>query len=367
MLRVSTLGTPARAAASGLVALLLAACAAGAPAPEPAAPSVDEAPADAGPAWTQEGGPLVVGRATVVTSDVVAPLAEQEGWFDQAGLDVEVVEERSPIDLFPLLVSGDIDVMSMAVSPAALAGFGEGVPMRIPATTIIYTADECSNTALLGDAAKLAAIDPADPSTTRGLRIGGTFRSLTSARYLDALTRSWGITVDDLELVEVPIDSHIAAVKDGQVDALFSVDPVLTLGSELEGAAVAFPSGEVIDGEVVGFVLFGPRLLEDRELGARYLAIHLHAVERLNRGTTPENVAFLSGLTGIEPELLARTCLSPQSPDGRPHEASLTEIWEYAVARGDVERVVPADEVWDHAFLDRARELLASGEIVLTD
>jgi len=357
-----------RTAATAVTALLLAAC--GAPTTPAAEAPATEAPAPAAPAtdpWTQEGGPLVIGRSTAVPTDVVAPLALQQGWFEQAGLEVEVVEERSPIDLFPLLVSGDVDVIWMAVSPAALQGFVEGVPMRIPATTLVLDADTCSSTGLLGDPTTLGAIDPADPSTTAGLRIGGTFRSLTSARYLDALTRRWGITPDDLELIEVPLDSHLAAVRDGQVDAVFTVDPILTLGAESGDAISAFPSGEVLDGEVAGFLLFGPRLLEDRELGARVLAVHLHASERLNEGATAENVAFLSTVTGLEPDVLERTCISKQDPDGRAHEANLTEIWEFAVARGDVERVVPAAEVWDHTFLDRARELLATGGLTLTD
>lgn len=353
-----------------LLALTLALAACGGPAEPPAPEAAEPAPQDPTtdePDWVQEGGPLVIGRATVVTADSVAPLAEQEGWFGQAGLDVTVVEERSPIDLLPLLVSGDIDVMFMAVTPAAFAAFAEGVQMRIPATTLIADADTCSTTGLLGDAERLSAIDPADPTTTRGLRIGGTFRSLTSARYLDALTRSWGITVDDLELVEVPLDAHLAALRDGQVDAVFTVDPVLTLGTEETDAIAAYPTGEVNDGDVLAFLLFGPRLLEDRELGARYLAVHLHALERLNLGATEGNVALLSRLTGLEPELLARTCIPPQTLDGRPHEARLTEMWEFAVARGDVERVVPAAEVWDHGFLDRARELLETGAVTLTD
>lgn len=360
---------PSRIAAVAIAALLLAACGGGVPTP------ITEAPADPQPApeeaaiapWTQEGGPLVVGRAVVVASDVIAPLALQEGWFEQAGLDVEAVEERSPIDLFPLLVSGDIDVMAMAVSSAALSGFVEGVPMRIPATTVVLDADSCSTVALLGDPTVLDAIVPTDPTTTRGLRIGGTFRSLTSARYLDALTRQWGITPDDLVLTEVPLDSHIAAVRTGEVDAVFSLDPVLTLGAETGDAVVAYPMSEVLEGETTGFLLFGSRLLEDRELGARFLAVHLHAVERLNEGATPENIEFLASVTGLEPDILERMCLPDQDPDGRAHETNLTEIWEFAVARGDVERVVPADEVWDHTFLDRARELLAEGDVVLTD
>jgi NitT/TauT family transport system substrate-binding protein len=350
----------------GALIVLAAACGQQGPTPDQAqpAPSTD---AEADDAWTQEGGPLFVGRSTNNIADTAVLMAIEEGWFEQAGLDVELVEAATLIDLFPLLVAGDVSVMFMAITPTLFAGFIEGVPMRIPATTLVNRPDECSATGMLADAETWLKVDPSDPQTTRGLRIGGNFTSLASARYLDALTTKWGITPAELELVQLTTDTHVAALADDQVDAVFTFEPILTVGPSRTDAIAVEPGAELLAGDVNGVLAMGERLLEDRELAARYLAVYLRAMERLSEGATAENVALIAVATGIDPATVASMCIQPQSADGRPHEARLTEMWEYAVARGDVDRVVPPGEVWDHDLLDRARELLESGEIVLSD
>jgi NitT/TauT family transport system substrate-binding protein len=355
---------PAAWRIAALVPLVLAACTQAPPVdpdrsqPDSPANVADESEA----AWKQQGGPLVVGR-TMSLSDSTVTLAQQNGWFEEFGLDVEIVDVRATTDLIPSFLAGDLDVIPGGIQAGLVAAIGSGEPIRAVATLWSLSPDQCSSYGLMMLPEAAERFDAADAAALRRLRIGGPFQSgFTGLWFVDRLAASVGLELDDLDLRTVTTADSAATLIGGGVDAVLTVDPTMTRIREEIGGVEVLPVAQILPDRVLLLLYFGPRLLEDRELAARYLAVHLLAAERHAEGPTKRNLSAMTAAMGIEPDLLAEMCWSAPDPSSRPYEAVVLEAMRFAESIGQLDVVPTPQEFWDHDIQDRARELLrASG------
>jgi len=310
--------------------------------------------------WRQQGGPLVVGR-TMSLSDSTVTLAQQNGWFELLGLDVEVVDVRATNDLIPAFLAEDIDVMPGGIQTGLVSAIASGARIRAVATLWSLAPDQCSSYGLMMLSEAASGFDPTDADALRRLRIGGPFQSgFTGLWFVERLAASVGLTLQDLDYRTVATADSAATLLAEGVDAVLTVDPTMTRIRDQIGGVEVLPVAQVLPGRVVQVLYFGPRLLEDRELAARYLAVHLLAAERHAEGPTERNVSALTAVTGLEPELLQRMCWSAPDPASRPYETVVLEAMEFAAAIGQLDAIPAPQDFWDHEIQDRARELVRS-------
>jgi NitT/TauT family transport system substrate-binding protein len=225
---------PSRLAPLPLVAALLVACGGGG-ASSPST-SVDpsgattSAPAIASPtsAPSPVGEPdkLTVGLG-YIPSVQFAPfyLAQQEGWYAEAGLEVEFQNKIDP-DLINLVGQGAIDV-GIGDGTSIIPAVSQGIPVRYLATIYgqfpgIVFAKASSGITTAADLA--------------GRKIGTPGRYGSGWVMLQALLGSAGLTPEDVEIIEYPDFTQRLAVEQDAVDAATGFannEPVqLELGGE---------------------------------------------------------------------------------------------------------------------------------------
>jgi NitT/TauT family transport system substrate-binding protein len=199
-----------------LAALVFAACSGGGASASPAAsasagqPSAGTTPSEAAsPSNATEPLKLVVGLG-YIPSVQFAPfyLAQQEGWYADAGLEVEFQNKIDP-DLITLVGQGAIDV-GIGDGTSVIPAVSQGIPVRYLAT--IYGK-------FPGIVFAKASSGIASAADLRGKKIGTPGRYGTNWIMLQALLQSAGMTVDDVEIVEYPDFTQRAAVEQGAVDA----------------------------------------------------------------------------------------------------------------------------------------------------
>ncbi len=135
-------------------------------------------------------------------------LAEQAGYYDEAGLDVTFQNKIDP-ELVTLLARGAIDI-GMADGTSVIPAVSQGIPVVYGAT--IYGRDPNVVFAL----AETGVSEAADLA---GKSIGIPGRYGSSWVALQALLGSAGLTPDDVEIVSYPDFGQGVAVGSGQVDA----------------------------------------------------------------------------------------------------------------------------------------------------
>jgi NitT/TauT family transport system substrate-binding protein len=135
-------------------------------------------------------------------------LAEQAGYYDEAGLDVEFQNKIDP-ELVTLLARGAVDI-GMADGTSVIPAVSQGIPVVYGAT--IYGRDPNVVFALAE-----TGVNEASDLAGRSIGIPGRYGSSWVA--LQALLGSAGLTPEDVDIVTYPDFGQGVAVASGQVDA----------------------------------------------------------------------------------------------------------------------------------------------------
>jgi len=135
-------------------------------------------------------------------------LAEQQGSYEAAGLNVEFLHQTDQ-DLIPLVGQGTVDV-GIGDGTSVIPAVSQGIPVRYLAT--IY-----GKFPSIVFAKQSAGIRT--PADLAGKKLGTPGRFGSGWVALQAMLQSAGLTPDDLEIVEYPDFGQGAAVAADQVDA----------------------------------------------------------------------------------------------------------------------------------------------------
>lgn len=208
------------AAAFASTAALLAGCTGGGeegPAPDP-----DE--------------PIAITVGTLPAGDY-APLwiAEDQGFFDEEGLDVTIEIIAGGAVGMTQLVSGELDISS-ATWANVLSAVSQGLEIQV-----VREGTDSSKEGINGMIA-LEGSGIEGPEDFRGQTISvNTLQSATELQIRDCLDTA-GIGPDEYELVEVPFPEVGAAVSQGRIAAGFVPEPFITIGAAEGLVPVMFPS-----------------------------------------------------------------------------------------------------------------------------
>ena len=194
-----------------LLALVVAACntAGASPSTTPSAGASASSPSTEPSSGSAEPVKLVVGLG-FIPSVQFAPfyLADQAGYYTEAGLDVEFQNKIDP-DLVTLVGQGAIDV-GISDGTSVIPAVSQDIPIRYVATIYgkfpsIVFAKTSSGIATAAD--------------LKGKKLGIPGRYGSSWVMLQALLKSAGLTPADLTIVEYPDFGQGTAVAAGAVDA----------------------------------------------------------------------------------------------------------------------------------------------------
>ncbi|MGB7241726.1 MAG: ABC transporter substrate-binding protein [Sulfitobacter sp.] len=167
-------------------------------------------------------------------------LAEEKGWFDEAGLDVDIQDGKGTTNTIQLVGSGQVDVGQVQLGLMALAR-ENGLPLK-----------SFAGWARRGD---LAVLVDADSTISSAQDLAGkklvTFTASPWVPYIDSFLSSGGLSRDDLSVLMVAPPAMVGTYASGEADGFMTVGPFglpLVAGSRaakqilLDDAGVTFPS-----------------------------------------------------------------------------------------------------------------------------
>lgn len=136
-------------------------------------------------------------------------VAQQEGFFADAGLDVRIEHQQAP-DVQRLVADGQAE-FGVADATDVMIARTAGIPIRYVST--LY---QGFPVALIGDAATV----PAEPSGLAGLTIGTPGRFGSSWHALLALLDAGGLGEDDVTIRDYPQFNQVDGLSNGDVDLI---------------------------------------------------------------------------------------------------------------------------------------------------
>lgn len=307
----------------------------------------------AGPAAGAEERATV--RVAVMPFLSYAPifLGVDGGQFAAHGLDVELVPLRTT-EANAALVRGDVDVAANFLSAGLFNLIGRGNRVAIVADKGWLDPASCEANGIVARTELAASSELEAAAGLRGRSVH--YRPGTIEEYvLDRVLAAAGLGLGDLDAREVPAAAKVEALASGALDLAAWSEPYLTVAEEAGAAVLWRGAAEASPGGQWAMLLFGRSLLDERpEVGERFIAAYLEAVELYAEGKSAANVAVLARHTGLEPGLVERACWMPLRADGRIDTPSVLAFQRWAVERGYLDAVEPVERFWEPRFVDAA-------------
>jgi NitT/TauT family transport system substrate-binding protein len=182
----------------------------------------------------------------------------------------------------------------------------------------------------------------------------------TTEYYTEKLLDRMGLTLNQIEVVDVPDDLLPEALSRGTVDIAYATEPLLTRILRSGNAAVLMPVQQIAPGfENTLFVMYGPNLLDKNpDAGRRFMVAYLKAVRQYDQGKTERNLEILVKHTGFDRELLQQACWPPFHLDGGVNMQSVLEYQDWGLKKGMVDSAVTEEQLWDPSYVEYANRVL---------
>jgi NitT/TauT family transport system substrate-binding protein len=356
---------PMRAAAArflatiGAAVALLTACTGGG-APSPASPATSPA---AAPPTARAGAPApTAGEApSAPPGAAVAPLnppvavqigvlnilgeagiyiAAERGYFAEEGLIPELVSFDNTTRIVPALATGQIDVTGGGFSPNLVNAVQRGINLKL-ISSIQSSQPGRSTGGMLVRKPLVDSGQVRDWSDLRGLRVAIPGLSGLGGYIVERALDLGGLSLSDVELIELPFPDMIPAFGNGNIDAAHSAEPLTTLAVDRGVAALWHGTADYAPGVASSLITYGPSLLDQQqEVGRRFMVAFMRgsrayktAVERGERGG--EIVQILTKHTSVkDPAMYERMGSGFVDPDLAIDMADIAAQAAYYVRQG---------------------------------
>jgi len=178
-------------------------------------------------------------------------IAQEEGFFAEQALQVEFVQMSEAVEAVPALTQGTLDVAAGLIWPSHLNAIARGAHIRIVADKGYIGPRDCSYTTIMVRPALIENGELASPAQLRD-RQGVLNSASFTGYYLDTLLNTAGLTLDDIEIADVPVPARPEALGKGLVDGVIVSEPWVTRILQGGQGAIWMPAQQVIPDSQVG-------------------------------------------------------------------------------------------------------------------
>lgn len=222
--------------------------------------------------------------------------AEHRGFFEEEGLDVEIVSAGSATASFASMLSGEAD-------------FSQADPMYVPisrqqGSDAIVVAQVVSRIALWGVASDTFQGD-FTTENVRGLSIATHPRPMTAYTYAVKALRDIGLSADDdVRLLEVRPGGELAALISGEAEIAFTLEPGTSIAVSQGGrVVVSFP--EILEDQVfTALMTTSKRLGERPEVVRSVVRAYERALNEITSDPASAMPTAVSYFPNIDPSVL---------------------------------------------------------------
>jgi NitT/TauT family transport system substrate-binding protein len=323
-----------------LFTIITAACIA--PAPQP--PSVTPA---------QE---LTTVKAAYMPIISFGPLyiAQEEGYFEQQGINLVLEKFPSTSTALPLLITGDIAVTGGQLSPGMVNAIAKGSHIRLVADKGTIFPGSCNSSAFL---VRKDLVESGTIKTVSDLKGKKIASGVDQSYGLFRVREKGNLTRDDLELHDMPREAILTAFETGAIDGAYLMEPYITQ-AVMNGKAVVFLPGDAFIPNYSTPLFYGPAFIDDNpDLGRKFMVAYLQGVRQYNQGKTEKNLDIMAKYTQLDRDFLKQTCWVEIAGNGELPKDAVRDYMDWMQAEGTITRTVPDNQLFDMSFANYANAM----------
>lgn len=282
-------------------------------------------------------------------------LAQENGYFQEQGLDVAFVKFSSDAEAVPSLLSGELDVSAGIMAANQFNAIAKGNALKYVADKGYYDPASCPANAILIQKSLLDNHVLDTPDKLKGLRVN--YRKGSYPGYvMDTFLSSKGVTLQDMQVQNLSEPANTQALTNGAIDLAFSSEPNMSLALNSDKVAVAERVEDITGDKQLAVVLYGPNLLtKNPDTGRRFIKAYLKGVAEFNKGKTDANLNTIAKYTALDRKLLEQACWQPIRADGTIDTGTVMNFQKWALDHKLIDQIITPDKFWDPQFINSAK------------
>ncbi len=289
-------------------------------------------------------------------------VAQEKGYWREAGVEVEGTEFQGSDQMMPFLASGQLDVAGGSAGAGFLNALYQGVSGSIVATMSGVSPDGPSPGALVVRQEDYHSGRYTHPGQLRGRRVAANGTGVYGEFLLDRALRLGGITINDVDFVTLSFPDMVTALAGGSLDAALLTEPWVVQVEE-RGLGVPIARERLDPNGQTQVVLYGEQFMRNNSEGARrFMVGYLRALRDLKRTDfkDPGDAVIIEKYTKLRPEVILRSVPPYVDGEGRVNIAHLELQQRFYLERGYLNYREPLDlqRFVDYSWLEYARQQL---------
>jgi len=293
-------------------------------------------------------------------SNTVLIVAQEEGFFAEQGLNIEFVQFTNTADVIPMILANEIDAGTPGLNAGLFNAAARGGDFKVILPLSNFAAKECPYIGFVARTEDVEAGIWADKKSWVEAKMVISLQGLNSIpgfNVAKALEGS-GVTIDDLNVVIVDVPAQLEALRTGQVDIVYAIEPSVTRLTADGDLALLDNAEQYAAGLAASMITVGPRVYSDPDVANRFAIAYLKAVRQTLQGATPANVQYAVQLSGLDSTLVEKICWPDISPTGTLNLDSFNEYQAFLLQRGLLDELVDLSSFVDTSFAEYAVTVL---------
>jgi len=300
----------------------------------------------------------------VAASNAGLYLADEYGYFKQEGIDLKIVVMTDPPALITSLATGQLDAAGISTTPGLFSAFEQGINLRIVGDKQSL-GNGFSGVRLAGRKGSVKATEAETFAALKGKKIAVNTKGAITFYLLEEELRRHGLSLKDVNVVELSQPNMIAALGSGAIEAAMILEPFLSQAiqngiveqiSDVTGAA---PGGYA----VLTPLVYGETLVKDRKTGEAFMRAYMKGVRDYNdafrKGKNKDKVIdILAQRTQVARDIIARSFPAGLDPDQRVTAEAMDVFQKFYEGQKLVRKPIDVKKLIDNSYAEAAVKAL---------
>jgi NitT/TauT family transport system substrate-binding protein len=292
-------------------------------------------------------------------------VAADKGYFKQEGLDVEFVPMTNTATFVQAVALNQVSFAITNPDPVIFNAIDRGVDVRaIASSTVNQKGDHPAQFMVRQDLVESGKYKQA--SDLKGMNVAAG--AANAQFYVDRFLGSGGLTLKDVNVVNVGVQDVLASFRNKGIDAGWETEPLATQAEKQALAKTVALTGDLFPGAVAGVLLMSPQFGQEQPDGARHFAIaylrglrdYYHAFNKKDSADRAPIIQSLIAHTPVkDPALYDVIGLPSFEPNGAVDPTPSWGVFQdFFVKQGLQQRKVDVAKYVDFAFINSAIDRL---------
>ncbi len=202
--------------------------------------------------------------------DAALFVANATGMYKDEGMNVELYEYNNGGDLMSAMVSGDLDVGYVGITPV-INSMSKGVPIKIVAGV------QNEGSGLLSHSSSIKSI-----TDLKGKTVATPGEASIQNVLLKYELKKNGLSTSDIESPSMKVPSMNDALRTKSIDAMLTYEPYVTISKEVNNETLVKSSGDILPDHPCCVVVMNEKFLSGHsDKAQKILDVHKKATEKV--------------------------------------------------------------------------------------